>query len=94
MFEKLEVDNNWGNKTFKLQGQELDRIALKKIPLNVKWPDGTVEALTVKIISESGEWYDHGHRGEWSSDVPYLEIDHHGSIIHARMDSLDCLYSF
>lgn len=83
---KLKVGNDWGVCYWAIKPHDEHGMASASRGLyfrdgehvDVRWPDGTVEQLTVRLMKKHGMVGDHGHDYEVSWQAPYVASNMHG----------------
>jgi len=75
-FESLTVSDNWGRKTYKLEGRNFDQT--KPGWAIIKFPDGTVETGSFFPTPRTTRVYDHGHYSTVEYAEPVIKAEVHG----------------
>lgn len=81
MFRNLTERNNWESITTFIGTVKTGRPLMVGGKYRVRWPDGTEETITVKMVPYTTSYEDMGHTYEASGHRPFTTFRHNGSIL-------------
>lgn len=74
----------WG--TWGISNEPKERILLSGQKIEIKWPDGTVETVTLGSRRARQNVSDMGHSYSVDSEIPTIEVKVHGTITTVDLD--------